>query len=158
MKHAKQPSDTSEDVWGTIHEYLNLKLDEYKLRGVEGLSALFNTFLGIIVIAIVAGISMMMLGMAAGFALGRAFGSLELGLCTVGAIFVLGTILLYIFRHTLFVNMFIKIFLHLFLNGKGFKELKSAKSETRENLRIKESELCMKIFIKGYTFVKKIFL
>ena len=56
-------------------EYLNLKIDEYKLRGVEGLSTLFNTILFVTVTAIVAGVALQLLGLAAGYAIGEMIGS-----------------------------------------------------------------------------------
>ncbi len=126
MISEKQMSDKPEhqnpfnNLSVSAKEYLNLKIDEYKLRGVEGLSSLFNTILFVIVTAIVAGVALQLLGLAAGYAIGEMIGSTALGFCIMGALFVVAAIMLYIFRKRLFINQLIKIFIKLFFdNGEN---------------------------------------
>ena len=95
---------------------MNLKVDEYKLRGVEGLSTLFNTILFITVAAVVAAVALQMLGLAAGYAIGEALGSTALGFTIMGIIFLLAVLVLYILRKRLFVNQLIRIFIKLFFD------------------------------------------
>jgi hypothetical protein len=106
-----------EDLSVSAKEYLNLKIDEYKLRGVEGLSTLFNTILFITVTTIVAGVALQLLGLAAGYAIGELIGSTSLGFCIIGGIFVIAVIILYAFRKKLFINQLIKIFIKLFFDN-----------------------------------------
>ena len=111
-----------EDLSVSAKEYLNLKIDEYKLRGVEGLSTLFNTILFITVATIVAGVALQLLGLAAGYAIGELIGSTALGFCIIGGLFVIAVIILYAFRKKLFINQLIKIFIKLFFDN-GQKQL-----------------------------------
>lgn len=147
-----------DDLWVSAKEYLNLKLDEYKLRGAEEISALFNTFLSVIVIAIVASIALQVLGISAGFALGILLGSIPLGLCITGCIFVGATAVLYIFRKKLFIKLFHRIFLKMIFNNPNFKDLHTARIQLESAMAQKEYDLYIQILIKGYTFVKKTFL
>lgn len=110
------------DLSVSAKEYLNLKIDEYKLRGVEGLSTLFNTILFVTVAAIVAGVALQMLGLAAGYAIGELTGSTALGFCIMGAIFTIVVIILYAARKKLFINQLIKIFIKLFFDN-GNKQI-----------------------------------
>ena len=116
MEQEKQKNPFN-DLSVSAKEYLNLKIDEYKLRGVEGLSTLFNTILFITVATIVASVALQLLGFAAGYAIGELLGSNALGFCIMGAFFVLVTIVLYLFRKRLFINQFIKIFIKLFFDN-----------------------------------------
>ncbi len=106
-----------EDLSVSAKEYLRLKIDEYKLRGVEGLSTLFNTILFIIVATIVAGVALQLFGLAAGYAIGELIGSNALGFCIIGALFAIAVIILWFLRKRLFINQLIKIFIKLFFDN-----------------------------------------
>ncbi len=107
-----------EDLSVSAKEYLRLKIDEYKLRGVEGLSTLFNTILFIMVATIVAGVALQLLGLAAGYAIGGLIGSDALGFCIMGTLFAIAVLILYCFRKRLFINQLIKMFIKLFFDNE----------------------------------------
>ena len=94
MNEDTRQSSPFEEITDSAKEYVNLKMDEYKLRGVEGLSTLFSTILFIIIAAIVAGVALQMLGLAAGYAIGEATGSTALGFTVMGAIFIVVVLVL----------------------------------------------------------------
>ena len=147
-----------DDLWVSVKEYLDLKLDGYKLRGAEGLSALFNTFLSVIVICIVASCALQILGISAGFALGILLGSIPLGLCIIGCIIAAATATMFIFRKKLFVKLFHRIFLRIMFNNPQLKDLNAMKTALEQAMAKKEYDLYIQILIKGYTFVNKTFL
>ncbi len=116
MAEEQKTKNPFNDITVSAKEYLDLKIDEYKLRGVEGLSTLFNTVLVVTVTAIVAGVALQMLGLAAGYALGELIGSTALGFCIMGVLFLLVVLMLYLMRKKLFINQLIKIFIKLFFD------------------------------------------
>lgn len=147
-----------DNLWVSVKEYLDLKLDGCKLRGAEGLSALFNTFLGVIVICIVASTALQILGISAGLALGILMGSIPLGLCIIGCTIAAVTAVLFIFRKKLFVKLFHRIFLRIMFNNPQLKDLDAMKMALDQAMAKKEYDLYLRILIKGYTFAKKTFL
>lgn len=106
-----------EDIADSAKEYANLKIDEYKLRSVEGLSTLFNLVLFIIVATIVAGVALQLLGLAAGYAIGEATGSNALGFTIMGILFLIVVLVLYLRRKKLFVNQLVRLFIKLFFDN-----------------------------------------
>lgn len=99
-------------------EYVNLKIDEYKLRGVEGLSTLFNKILFIVIAAILGGVALQMLGLAAGYTIGELVHSTAAGFCIIGAIFVIAVLILCTVRKKLFLNQLIKVFIKFFFDDE----------------------------------------
>jgi len=116
MEENIRQNNPFEEITDSAKEYVNLKMDEYKLRGVEGLSTLFNTVLFIIIAAIIAGVALQMLGLAAGYAIGEATGSTALGFTVMGVLFIIAVSILYLFRKRLFINQLIRIFIKLFFD------------------------------------------
>ncbi len=116
MEENIRQNNPFEEITDSAKEYVNLKMDEYKLRGVEGLSTLFNTVLFIIIAAIIAGVALQMLGLAAGYAIGEATGSTALGFTVMGVLFIIVVSILCLFRKRLFINQLIRIFIKLFFD------------------------------------------
>lgn len=116
MEENIRQNNPFEEITDSAKEYVNLKMDEYKLRGVEGLSTLFNTVLFIIIAAIIAGVALQMLGLAAGYAIGEVTGSTALGFTVMGVLFIIAVSILYLFRKRLFINQLIRIFIKLFFD------------------------------------------
>ncbi len=106
-----------EEITNSAKEYANLKIDEYKLRSVEGLSTLFNLVLFIIVATIVAGVALQSLGFAAGYAIGEITGSNALGFAIMGVLFLIVVLVLYLCRKKLFVNQLVRLFIKLFFDN-----------------------------------------
>lgn len=116
MEENIRQNNPFEEITDSAKEYVNLKMDEYKLRGVEGLSTLFNTVLFIIIAAIIAGVALQMLGLAAGYAIGEVTGSTALGFTVMGVLFIITVSILCLFRKRLFINQLIRIFIKLFFD------------------------------------------
>lgn len=116
MEENIRQNNPFEEITDSAKEYVNLKMDEYKLRGVEGLSTLFNTVLFIIIAAIIAGVALQMLGLAAGYAIGEVTGSTALGFTVMGVLFIIAVSILCLFRKRLFINQLIRIFIKLFFD------------------------------------------
>ncbi len=105
-----------ENLSTLVREYISLKVDEYKLRGVEGLSHLFNTVLVVIVTTVVAGVALQMLGLAAGYAIGALLDSTATGFAIMGALFAIVALTLFLLRKRLFINPLIRLFVKLFFD------------------------------------------
>ncbi len=119
MADDSQEKNPFNDLSVSAKEYFKLKVDEYKLRGIEGLSVLFNTVFFIMIASIVAGVALQMLGLAAGYAMGEILGSNAAGFCSVGGFFIAIVLVLYILRKKLFINQLIKMFIKLFFEQDG---------------------------------------
>lgn len=104
--------DLAEDV----KEYVNLRVDDVKLRAVKGLSISMSRLLSMIIVLIAA--SMAMFALSAGLILivGHAIGSVAVGAFIVAAFFVIATLVLLRLKDRLFVNAFVKTLVGVFFD------------------------------------------
>ena len=115
----KEPmlKDSVEEFKDSAKEYVNLKIDEYKLRGVESLSTLLNKLIFIITATILAGIVIQLFALALGWWIGSMVGSVAVGMLIDAGIFALVFLLLYLRRDTLFINPMVKLFINVFFSN-----------------------------------------
>ena len=96
-------------------DYIDLKVDEFKLKATKGLSiALSRTLSYLLIIAVLA----ITLGLVA-FALLQWINSLvgaPWGTLIVGGVFLIALIALWVVRNRLFTDTFVKIFIDAFYN------------------------------------------
>lgn len=115
----KEPmlKDSVEEFASTAKEYINLKMDEYKLRGVESLATLLNTLIFMIAATILAGVVIQLFALALGWWIGAMVGSVAVGLLIDGGIFVLIFLFLYLRRDSLFIDPMVKLCIKLFFDN-----------------------------------------
>lgn len=142
MDGNKRNSPPFSGVADSLKEYVNLKADEYKLRGVEGLSTLFNLIFFMLVATIVAGVALQMFGLAAGYAIGEMLGSASLGFAIMGVLYAAAVAVLYLLRRRLFINRLVRMFVRADRPSiTNIGELRAARRDLEQMAGLKEDEL-----------------
>lgn len=121
MEENAQNRTAADEMISSVKEYVALKIDELKLKGVEGLSLLCSKIIYIFLAALIIVIALLLLGLSLAFFLGEQFGSDILGFFTVGMLFVIIFAILYLFRNRLFINRLVKFFIQLLFNENNNK-------------------------------------
>ena len=107
-----------EGLAGSVLEYISMRFDQAKLKGVEGLSVFFSRFAAVSLVLLLVTVTAQFIGLAIGYRLGEMLGSTALGFAITGAFFLLLAIILYLLRKRLFVNSFVMFFVKLFFEEK----------------------------------------
>ena len=97
-----------------IKEYINLKVDEYKLRGVEGLATLTNKAIFLVLSTMIGGVILQLAGLSLAMLVAQLVGNMALGFAIVALVFVVVLIILFATRKRLFVNRLVKMYIDLF--------------------------------------------
>ena len=113
MSEFTKPVD---DLSRSTKEYVDLRLDDLKLRAVKGLSLSLNHLLTMILILFTAAIVMLALAFGLVLLLGSAIGSYAGGAFIVAGFFLLVGVILFLLRKKLFLNSFIKMFVGIFFD------------------------------------------
>lgn len=119
MEENGKSKNAADEMISSVKEYVALKIDELKLKGVEGLSLLCSKMIFIFLAAMTIVIVLQLLGLSLGFLIGEYLGSNALGFLAVGAFFIIVFIILYLFKNKIFVNNFVKFFIQIFFNGNS---------------------------------------
>lgn len=101
--------------------YIDLKVDELKLRTAKGLSVTLNRLIISILFLTLGSIVLMALAFGGVLLLGDIIGSYAAGAFIVAGFFLL-MVLLYFVRNKLFLNGFVKLFVGLFFENDGPEE------------------------------------
>ena len=102
--------------------YIDLKVDELKLRTAKGLSVTLNRLIISILFLTLGSIVLMALAFGGVLLLGDLNGSYAAGAFIVAVFFLLLMVLLYFVRNKLFLNGFVKLFVGLFFENDGPEE------------------------------------
>lgn len=105
-----------EDLSRNATEYVDMKVDELKLRTVKGLSVAMNELVAVVLILSVATIVIMAFAFGSVLLIGDLIGSYAAGAFIVSAVFLVLLIVLFSIRKKLFLNSFLKLFLGLFFS------------------------------------------
>ena len=106
------------EISHTAKEYINLKMDEYKLYGVENLSIISNKVLVILIATMLGAVILQLIGFAFAFFIGWLLNSTALGFAIVSLVFGMALWLIYIKRDTLFINRMVQMYMRMFFNNK----------------------------------------
>lgn len=105
-----------EELGRKAAEYVDLRIDELKLRTVKGLSvSLGKLMLGLLFFSVVS-MLLLALSFAGILLLGDIIGSYAAGALLVAGFFLLVLLILYLFRKKLFRNTFVPLFVKLFFD------------------------------------------
>ena len=104
----------AEDLVSGTADYVNLKIDELKLRTVKGLSVALNKLLLSIMFLTLGGIVLMALAFGGVLLIGKLIGDYAAGAFIVAAFFLLVMFILFLLRKKLFMNGLVKMFVGLF--------------------------------------------
>ena len=103
-----------ENLSQSAREYLDLRVDDLKLRTAKGLSISLNHLLAMILVLFCAMIVLLALAFGCILLLGQVIGSYALGAFIVAAFFAVLTFVLFRLRSKMFLNGFVKMFIGLF--------------------------------------------
>ena len=111
-----------EDLSQSAREYLDLRVDDLKLRTAKGLSVSLNHLLSMILVLFSGTVALLAFSFGCILLLGQAVGSYALGAFIVAALLAVVTGVLFRLRAKLFLNGFIKMFIGLFFEENGEEE------------------------------------
>lgn len=111
----------AEELAAGTAAYVNLKIDELKLRTVKGLSVALNRILLSVLFLTLGSIVLMAVSFGTILLIGRLIGNYAAGAFIVAAFFLILIVVLYLLRDRLFINGLVRMFVRLFFddNEKG---------------------------------------
>lgn len=111
----------AEELAAGTAAYVNLKIDELKLRTVKGLSVALNRILLSVLFLTLGSIVLMAASFGTILLIGRLIGNYAAGAFIVAAFFLILIVVLYLLRDRLFINGLVRMFVRLFFddNEKG---------------------------------------
>ena len=105
-----------EDLGKNAREYVDLRVDDLKLRTVKGLSLSLNHLLSMILVLFSGSIVLLAVAFGVILLLGQMIGSYAGGALIVAVIFGIVTFCLWKVRGKLFLDSFVKLFIKLFFD------------------------------------------
>ncbi len=105
---------TVQGLRNDIKEYINLKVDEYKLRGVEGLATLTSKAIFLVLSTMICGVVLQLAGLALALLVSQLVGNMALGFAIVALLFAVVLAVMFAARKRLFVNRLVKMYIGLF--------------------------------------------
>lgn len=109
----------AEDFAKSASEYIDLKVDDAKLRTAKGLSVTLNSLLLSILFLTLGSIVLMASAFGGVLLLGDIIGSYAAGAFIVAAFFLLLGVILFLLRKKLFLNGLVRMFVRLFFEEEG---------------------------------------
>ena len=97
-----------------IRRYLELRIDELKLKAVDGLSVGLSSVLALITILVVGAIVAVTFAFGFVALLGEIIGSQAAAAFIIGGLFLVALVVLIILRKRLFRDLFVKLFISIF--------------------------------------------
>lgn len=102
-----------------VREYLQMRWDEAKLRGVEGLSIFFGRFITLAIVLMMILLALLFGGFAMAYLLGEWVGSNALGFAILGSAFLLLALIFFALRKKFLVDALVRFFVRLFFEDKN---------------------------------------
>lgn len=106
------------ELYSSIKDYLDLRIDEIKLALTENMAKIFSKIIYFILAAITGGIAVGFLAIAFSSWMGTLLGSPTLGYLITAGVLLLILFVLYLNRNRLFMNSAIKLFIRIFFDEK----------------------------------------
>lgn len=103
-----------DEITSSTKEYINLKIDEYKLKGVEHLSVLSNKMIFLLIATMLGGVILQLTGLALAYFAGQLVGNTALGFIIVAVIFAGILYIVYTKRERLFTDKLVALFIKIF--------------------------------------------
>lgn len=105
----QKPSVVSE-----IREYMDLRLDDIKLKAVDGLSVGVSRVLSLMVVLMLGAIVLAAFAFGTVLLLGDLIGSWAAAAFIIGGVFLIALVAVLLVWKKLFVNIFVKLFIDIF--------------------------------------------
>lgn len=124
----------------SVKDYVNLRVDEYKYKGVENFSIISNKTLVVLVAVMLGVVILQLAGFAVAFMIGEIVGSTAIGFGATALIFVVVLLVVYARRDSLFLDKMFRMYSRMFF-GSEIADLKGARQENMYKIKMKEMEL-----------------
>ena len=111
-------AEGQERMVSDIRNYLDLRLNELKLKTIDGLSIGVSRVLSMMLVVMLGAIALAAFAFGAVLLLGDLIGSWAGAAFIVGGIFLIVLSLLLIYWKRLFVNIFVKLFIGIFYDNE----------------------------------------
>lgn len=128
-----------ENLSQDTRNYVDLKIDDLKLRTTKGLSIALNQVLSLLVVVLTAWLFFLALAVGLILLLGQAIGSYAAGALIIAAVFALAAYLLYRKKDTLFLNTFVRLFVKIFFEADE-EDVQTVKDVEGEKVHGSEDE------------------
>ena len=109
-------SEPIEDLYSSLKEYLDLRIDQLKLIAVDKLATAGSKLYASLFILLFAATASVFLLLALMYWLGELLGSIALGALITAGVHIILLIIVWIFRKRLFTNTMIRTFVKLFFH------------------------------------------
>lgn len=116
MVENKQPVEDFEQLIAEFKKYFLLQAEFVKVEFVEKLSIILSTLLIITVVLVMVIAALFFLFLALAYALEPIVGSLALSFTIIASIYLLMTLVFFLFRKKLVINPLVKLLANLFLS------------------------------------------
>ncbi len=103
-----------EKLTSQTRRYIDLQIDAFKLKTIDGLSVGVSSLLAMMAILMTGAIALAAISFGLVILLGELIGSWAGAAFIIGGVFLVILILLYIFRKKLFLDMFVQLFTGIF--------------------------------------------
>jgi len=111
MTDYKKPFD---DLVDDVKGYVDLKVDDIKLKSTKGLSVSLARVLSALVLLFMLGMVILTLTVAFVLLLGQLTGNYALGAFIALGVFIIGLVIAFIRRKKMFTGTFVKLFISIF--------------------------------------------
>lgn len=102
------------DINSGVRRYLELRIDEMKLKAVDGLSVGLSSLLALITILTVGAIAAIGIAFGLVLLLGDLIGNLAVAVLIVSGVFLILFVILILLRKRLFRNYFVRLLISIF--------------------------------------------
>ena len=106
-----------EDLSGSVRDYVDLKVEEVKLRTAKGLSLAVSKILATMALIGVASVVLLSFAFGLVLLLGEKMGSYAVAALIAAAVLLLLFVVLFLLRKRLFEGRFVRLFAQLFFGG-----------------------------------------
>lgn len=123
MGNDNSKNNLLDELYSSIKDYLNMRIDEAKLSVSESLATLFSKIIVFILITVIGAIAFGFLAAAFSSWIGSLLGSPVYGQLITGGIFLVIVLLIYLFRRKIFTDNMVRMFINMFFkNNRNGKE------------------------------------
>lgn len=126
MKKDKEetgPIGNLENLAGSAKEYMDMRIDSFKLKMVESLSLLFSKIVYVLLLIVVLGIAVALLASALSWYLGELLNSRAIGALITAGVFILFAIVIILKRKNLLIDSMVKMFIPMFFEKNNLTDL-----------------------------------
>lgn len=121
-KHKEETFIGLENLTGYVKEYVDMRIDSFKLRMVENLSILFSKIVYALLLIILLGVAIAFMASALSWYLGDLLNSRAAGALITSGIFILFAIIVVIKRKKLLIDSMVKMFIPMFFEHNNLKD------------------------------------